>query len=233
MGNARLAERRNPSQQTFPALLSHSGSLSCAPLSYLGARILASIGSRLNWTGETRYLETLMWAKGPAVRPAQGNALWNGRPRQSDFRPNGPRVHGTIGPLGRKADAITTDSAGRCPGLGEPCPFGAVRLPPRHSCCVRRRYEALCFSTRRVPIHRLQWTPCPAASTSKPSAARMNVLDSELVAAALVEAGHQQVDSLRRADTVLLNTCSVRQHAEDKIYSALGRLGLPRSNAPR
>ncbi len=52
----------------------------------------------------------------------------------------------------------------------------------------------------------------------------MNVLDSELVAADLMQAGHQLVHSLREADTILFNTCSVRQHAEDKIYSALGRL---------
>ncbi len=53
---------------------------------------------------------------------------------------------------------------------------------------------------------------------------QMNVLDSELVAASLVRAGYQPVDSARKADTILFNTCSVRQHAEDKIYSALGRL---------
>jgi tRNA-2-methylthio-N6-dimethylallyladenosine synthase len=53
---------------------------------------------------------------------------------------------------------------------------------------------------------------------------QMNVLDSELVAAELRRAGYTQVDSARQADIVLLNTCSVRQHAEDKIYSALGRL---------
>jgi tRNA-2-methylthio-N6-dimethylallyladenosine synthase len=53
---------------------------------------------------------------------------------------------------------------------------------------------------------------------------QMNVLDSELVAADLMQAGYELVHSLREADTILFNTCSVRQHAEDKIYSALGRL---------
>jgi tRNA-2-methylthio-N6-dimethylallyladenosine synthase len=52
----------------------------------------------------------------------------------------------------------------------------------------------------------------------------MNVLDSELVAASLVQHGHAVAPSARQADTILFNTCSVRQHAEDKIYSALGRL---------
>ncbi len=53
---------------------------------------------------------------------------------------------------------------------------------------------------------------------------QMNVLDSELVAADLLRAGYEMVDSPRQADLILFNTCSVRQHAEDKIYSALGRL---------
>jgi tRNA-2-methylthio-N6-dimethylallyladenosine synthase len=52
----------------------------------------------------------------------------------------------------------------------------------------------------------------------------MNVLDSELAATSLIEAGYQPVSAKRYADVILFNTCSVRQHAEDKVYSALGRL---------
>jgi len=53
---------------------------------------------------------------------------------------------------------------------------------------------------------------------------QMNVLDSELVGESLCAAGYTLVDNVREADTVLFNTCSVRAHAEDKVYSALGRL---------
>jgi tRNA-2-methylthio-N6-dimethylallyladenosine synthase len=53
---------------------------------------------------------------------------------------------------------------------------------------------------------------------------QMNVLDSELVVGALRRQGYELVCSTREADVILFNTCSVRQHAEDKIYSALGRL---------
>jgi tRNA-2-methylthio-N6-dimethylallyladenosine synthase len=52
----------------------------------------------------------------------------------------------------------------------------------------------------------------------------MNVLDSELARSALLRAGLLQTDLPMNADVVLFNTCSVRQHAEDKVYSALGRL---------
>jgi len=61
---------------------------------------------------------------------------------------------------------------------------------------------------------------------------QMNVLDSELVTADLLRAGYQTVDSPRRADVILLNTCSVRQHAEDKIYSALGRMKHLKEHRP-
>ncbi len=53
---------------------------------------------------------------------------------------------------------------------------------------------------------------------------QMNVLDSELVVAALRQRGYELTGSTSDADTILFNTCSVREHAEEKIYSALGRL---------
>ena len=52
----------------------------------------------------------------------------------------------------------------------------------------------------------------------------MNVLDSELVVARLRDQGYELTDDIEQADAILYNTCSVRQHAEDKIYSALGRI---------
>ena len=53
---------------------------------------------------------------------------------------------------------------------------------------------------------------------------QMNVLDSELVVGSLRRQGYELVYEATEADVILFNTCSVRQHAEDKIYSALGRL---------
>lgn len=58
---------------------------------------------------------------------------------------------------------------------------------------------------------------------------QMNVLDSELVAGQLRSLGLEPAGSPRRADVVLFNTCSVRQHAEDKVLSRVGELkGLKR-----
>jgi tRNA-2-methylthio-N6-dimethylallyladenosine synthase len=53
---------------------------------------------------------------------------------------------------------------------------------------------------------------------------QMNVLDSELVVARLRASGYELTDDIEQADAIFYNTCSVRQHAEDKIYSALGRI---------
>src|SRR5437763_6211518 len=62
---------------------------------------------------------------------------------------------------------------------------------------------------------------------------QMNMLDSELVVASLRRQGYELVATPREADTILFNTCSVRQHAEDKIYSALGRLKHAKKSNPK
>jgi tRNA-2-methylthio-N6-dimethylallyladenosine synthase len=61
---------------------------------------------------------------------------------------------------------------------------------------------------------------------------QMNVLDSEMVVAILKQHGYEVVDDPTQADTILFNTCSVRQHAEDKIYSALGKLRRCKQSHP-
>ena len=60
----------------------------------------------------------------------------------------------------------------------------------------------------------------------------MNMLDSELVVAALRKDGYELTRDVALADTVLFNTCSVREHAEHKIYSALGRLKHSKTARP-
>jgi len=55
---------------------------------------------------------------------------------------------------------------------------------------------------------------------------QMNVADSELVTSILLEAGHTAVCNIDEADLILFNTCSVRQHAEDRV---LGRISNERN----
>lgn len=61
---------------------------------------------------------------------------------------------------------------------------------------------------------------------------QMNKLDSELVLGQLCRLGYAPTDDFRRADLVLLNTCSVRQHAEDKVYSRLGEVARIKRERP-
>jgi tRNA-2-methylthio-N6-dimethylallyladenosine synthase len=53
---------------------------------------------------------------------------------------------------------------------------------------------------------------------------QMNVLDSEMIVASLRRHGYELVPEASQADALLFNTCSVREHAEEKIYSSLGKL---------
>ena len=61
---------------------------------------------------------------------------------------------------------------------------------------------------------------------------QMNMLDSELVVARMRNEGYELTDDINQADAILYNTCSVRQHAEDKIYSALGRIKRIKERKP-
>ena len=53
----------------------------------------------------------------------------------------------------------------------------------------------------------------------------MNELDSELVRGHLKALGYQFTDSRDQAEVILFNTCSVREQAENKVWSRLGQLG--------
>lgn len=52
----------------------------------------------------------------------------------------------------------------------------------------------------------------------------MNRLDTALVRSSLRQAGFDTTDSVKDADVVLINTCSVREHAEQRVLSHLGHL---------
>jgi tRNA-2-methylthio-N6-dimethylallyladenosine synthase len=53
---------------------------------------------------------------------------------------------------------------------------------------------------------------------------QMNVHDSERMAGLLEQAGYEATEDAVEADVVVINTCSVRERAEDKLYTRLGEL---------
>lgn len=61
---------------------------------------------------------------------------------------------------------------------------------------------------------------------------QMNVLDSEMVVASLRKQGYELCGSPAAADTILFNTCSVREHAEEKVYANLAKLKQLKASHP-
>src|SRR5438105_4425130 len=61
---------------------------------------------------------------------------------------------------------------------------------------------------------------------------QMNVLDSELVLSQLRAQGYESVEEREDADVIIYNTCSVREHAEQKVWSRLGELRQRKTTQP-
>ncbi|MEK6712014.1 MAG: tRNA (N6-isopentenyl adenosine(37)-C2)-methylthiotransferase MiaB [Nitrospinota bacterium] len=60
---------------------------------------------------------------------------------------------------------------------------------------------------------------------------QMNRYDTETITGYLEQEGYERSEDFARADLILLNTCSIREKAEQKVYSQLGRLSqLKKSN---
>ena len=61
---------------------------------------------------------------------------------------------------------------------------------------------------------------------------QMNEYDSQVAMGLLGHQGFQMVEEESRADVVLMNTCSVREHAEERVWGRLGMLGKIKKERP-
>ncbi len=61
---------------------------------------------------------------------------------------------------------------------------------------------------------------------------QMNEHDSERIAGMLEADGYEAVDDVAQADVVVLNTCCIRENADNKLYGALGRLKAAKADNP-
>ena len=61
---------------------------------------------------------------------------------------------------------------------------------------------------------------------------QMNEYDSELVAGLLEKENYERAESSEDAQLILLNTCSVREHAEEKVHARLGNLKILKDKDP-
>ncbi|MBU2600366.1 tRNA (N6-isopentenyl adenosine(37)-C2)-methylthiotransferase MiaB [bacterium] len=53
---------------------------------------------------------------------------------------------------------------------------------------------------------------------------QMNIYDSQVILERAMRIGYQEVETETKADLIILNTCSIRAHAEEKVFSKLGWL---------
>lgn len=61
---------------------------------------------------------------------------------------------------------------------------------------------------------------------------QMNVHDSETIAGILKQIGYTATDKDEEADVIILNTCAIRENAENKVFGALGHLKQTKQNNP-
>ena len=61
---------------------------------------------------------------------------------------------------------------------------------------------------------------------------QMNVADSELIAGMLHKQGYVVSKSMDKADAIFVNTCAIREHAEEKVHSRLGVYSRIKQNRP-
>jgi len=61
---------------------------------------------------------------------------------------------------------------------------------------------------------------------------QMNVYDSELVSGQLLKMGYKETQNLKLADIILLNTCSIREKAEETVHNRLDSLHYLKKNKP-
>jgi len=61
---------------------------------------------------------------------------------------------------------------------------------------------------------------------------QMNVYDSERIAGVLIPLGYHETDDIKKADLIIVNTCSIREKAEQKAFSFLGRLADMKKHNP-
>src|ERR1700730_9011391 len=90
---------------------------------------------------------------------------------------------------------------------------------------VEKRIIERIWKTWRSPVACVLCGPTMPKFFIKTYGCQMNERDSEQVAHSLINRGYERVDLESEADVVLLNTCSVRDMADQKAIGKMGMLG--------
>ena len=82
-----------------------------------------------------------------------------------------------------------------------------------------------------MPVGKETYKKLPRKLFIKTYGCQMNVYDSERMVHLLQGCNYQLTSDVKKADLIILNTCSIREKPEHKLYSILGRLkGLKDKN---
>src|SRR4051812_21231045 len=102
--------------------------------------------------------------------------------------------------------------------------FVQLRRPGHSENAVTAAVDAAPVDKLPVPASRLAYVETYGC--------QMNVADTEMVFGLLEQGGYARTDDPAAADLVLINTCAVREKAEDRVFSQLGVLAGLKARAP-
>lgn len=94
-------------------------------------------------------------------------------------------------------------------------------VPLRRGAASARRADG-----RAVPV------PLTRRAYIETYGCQMNIGDSELMAGALAARGYVRVDAPELADVIVVNTCAIREHAEQRVFGRIGQLQRIRRDRP-
>src|SRR2546430_11541402 len=94
------------------------------------------------------------------------------------------------------------------------------------------------MSERLVPLGKRELRPRPAPAPDAPRVyvetygCQMNVADSDLIGSVLAAAGYRTAERADDADVILVNTCAVREKAEERVLARAAELGAVKRKKP-
>ena len=82
------------------------------------------------------------------------------------------------------------------------------------------------------PYKQLEMMPPERLAYIETFGCQMNERDSEIMAQLLAQESYARTTDLKQADVVVVNTCSIRDKAEQKVYSLMGRVRMLKEDKP-
>ena len=102
--------------------------------------------------------------------------------------------------------------------------FGAATFqPPNLREARRRRKNAVGFENFEIP-EELRGMGNGRKFLIKTYGCQMNEHDTEVMAGIFMELGYEPAEDVKDADVILLNTCAIRENAENRVFGELGHL---------